>query len=159
MGAALVPTFPNANYVVQRAEWGEAITPNARTRATYLPENLQPIAGRLRLLDGDTRLTPHVRVALSRGHTASHQCVVVEPPGAPPIAFLGDVAPRPVHLERLAWVPSVDVLPLDSLITKASLARWLAETGGLAVLDHEPEVPVGRLTGADERFTWVPVPL
>jgi glyoxylase-like metal-dependent hydrolase (beta-lactamase superfamily II) len=152
-----VPTFPAATYVVQRVEWGEAVTPNLRTRATYLPENLQPVADRLRLLDGDTRLTPHVRVVVTRGHTASHQSVVVEPPGASPIVFLGDVAPRPVHLERVPWVPSVDVLPLDSLTTKASLARWLAETGGLAVLDHEPDVPVGRLVGDGERFSWVPV--
>jgi glyoxylase-like metal-dependent hydrolase (beta-lactamase superfamily II) len=150
------PTFSRARYVVQRQEWADASVPNARTRATYLPENLQPIADRLELLDGDTRLTPHVRSLGSRGHTAGHQCVVVEPPGAVPIVFLGDVAPRPVHLERVAWVPSVDVLPLDSLVTKAGIARWLVESGAL---DHEPDVPVGRLEAAEgERFAWRPEP-
>ncbi len=156
-GGEAVPTFPNAIYVVQRQEWADAISPNLRTRATYLPENLQPVAGQLRLLDGDARISPHVRVRITRGHTTSHQSVVVEPPGAPPIVFLGDVAPRPIHLERVAWVPSVDVLPLDSLTTKASVAHWLAETGALAVLDHEPEVPVGHLVADGERYAWRPV--
>jgi glyoxylase-like metal-dependent hydrolase (beta-lactamase superfamily II) len=156
---AVVPTFPRAAYVVQRQEWAEAAFPNARTKATYLPENLAPTAPQLRLLEGDTRLTGHVRVVVTRGHTAGHQSVIVEPPGAPPIVFLGDVAPRPVHLERIAWVPAVDVLPLDSLVTKAGLARWLAETGALVVLDHEPDEPVGRLeAGEGGRFRWVPEP-
>lgn len=155
-----VPSFPRARYLVQRQEWADASQPNLRTRATYLPENLQPMVAGLDLLDGDTRLTPHVRTIVSRGHTAGHQCVVVEPPGAAPIVFLGDVAPRPVHLERVAWVPAVDVLPLDSLVTKAGLARWLVETGALVVLDHEPEVPVGRLEPADgDRFAWRPEPV
>lgn len=152
-----VPTFPNATYVVQRQEWADAITPNVRTRATYLPENLKPIAPSLRLLDGDARITPSVQVRVTRGHTPAHQSVLVEPPGGPPLLFLGDVAPRPVHLERVAWVPSVDVLPLDSLVTKASVAHWLVETRALAVLDHEPEVPVGRLEAVGERFRWQPV--
>jgi glyoxylase-like metal-dependent hydrolase (beta-lactamase superfamily II) len=152
------PTFPRARYVVQRQEWADAAVPNVRTRATYLPENLAPLEDRLWLLDGDTRLSPHLRAQVTRGHTAGHQSLIVEPPGAPPIVFLGDVAPRPVHLERVAWVPAVDVLPLDSLVTKAGVARWLVEAGALVVLDHEPDVPLGRLEiGEEGRFAWRPV--
>src|SRR2546429_6435667 len=33
---ALVPTFPNAEYLIVRDEWEAAIAPNERTRATYL---------------------------------------------------------------------------------------------------------------------------
>jgi glyoxylase-like metal-dependent hydrolase (beta-lactamase superfamily II) len=152
-----VPTFPRATYVVQRQEWADAAFPNARTRATYLAENLAPATRRLRLLDGDTRLTEHVRTIVTRGHTAGHQSVVVEPPGGPPIVFLGDVAPRPVHLERIAWVPAVDVLPLESLVTKAGIARWLAESGATVALDHEPDVPVGRLVAGGDRYRWAPL--
>lgn len=155
-GGYLEATFPEATYMVQRIEWSEALFPNERTRATYLHENLDPIAPQVELLNGDTRISPHVRTWVTRGHTASHQCVVVEPPGEPPLVFLADLAPRRVHLERLAWIPAVDVLPLDSLETKRAVARWLVESQALCVLQHEPETPVGRLTEGSEGFRWVP---
>ncbi|MCH7778231.1 MAG: MBL fold metallo-hydrolase, partial [Gemmatimonadetes bacterium] len=47
----LVPTFPNARYLIQQGEWRAATQPNERTRATYLQENLLPLkeSGRLEL--------------------------------------------------------------------------------------------------------------
>ena len=44
----IVPTFPNAEYVVQRREYEDAMRPNERTAATYIPINYQPLveAGR-----------------------------------------------------------------------------------------------------------------
>lgn len=52
----LAPAFPRAEYWVQRREWEDANHPNERTRATYLEENLRPLAehgvlGMNRLLD------------------------------------------------------------------------------------------------------------
>ena len=38
------PTFPQARYYMQRGEWEAATHPNERTRATYLSENLLPVA-------------------------------------------------------------------------------------------------------------------
>lgn len=152
----LVSTFPNARYVVQRIEWSEACYPNERTRATYLAENLEPTLPQLTLLEGDTRVSPRVRTVVARGHTQSHQIVVLEPLGAPPIVFLADLYPRAVHLERVSWVPAVDVLPLDSLMTKRSVAQWLVETGAMCVLQHEPDRPVGRLVAEGKGFRLLP---
>ncbi len=39
----VVPTFPNATYLMQRLELADATYPNERTRATYLCENFLPL--------------------------------------------------------------------------------------------------------------------
>ena len=55
-----VPAFPRARYVIQQAEWDAATHPNERTRATYLVENLDPVAasGQLELIAGEEFPTP-----------------------------------------------------------------------------------------------------
>ncbi|MEO1166020.1 MAG: MBL fold metallo-hydrolase [Chloroflexota bacterium] len=52
----LQATFPNAEYVTQRREYEDAMQPNERTAATYIPDNYHPLVetGQMRLLDGKT---------------------------------------------------------------------------------------------------------
>lgn len=68
------PYFPNAEYLLQRAEYDalDALNPELRETLT------DPLAaaGRLRLLDGDTPLRSGRAVA-TPGHTPGHQSVLV----------------------------------------------------------------------------------
>ncbi|MET8089215.1 MBL fold metallo-hydrolase [Micromonospora sp. NPDC005220] len=69
------PYFPNASYLVQRAEIDAAETLNP-----WLPAGLiAPLrtAGQLRVVDGETALTPAVRLLPTPGHTPGHQSVLV----------------------------------------------------------------------------------
>jgi glyoxylase-like metal-dependent hydrolase (beta-lactamase superfamily II) len=157
-GDEVVPTFPRARYAAQRIEIADAAYPNERTAATYNAGNLAPLLAHdlVDFLDGDTRLTSRVRTIVTPGHTKSHQCVVLEPAEAPPIVFLADLAPLAIHLERVAWVPALDVLPLDSLETKRAMSHWLTETEALCVMQHDAERPVGRLRQAGRHFEFTP---
>lgn len=152
-GDQIVATFPNAEYWVQRLEYADALFPNERTRATYLAENFRPLeeSGQLRLLYGDTRVTPEVRCLVTRGHTRAHQCVVIESGGQVAIC-LGDLAPWAVHFERLAWVPAYDVEPLETIETKRRVRDWALETGAILLFDHDPGVAAGILREQDGRF-------
>lgn len=116
----LAPAFPRAEYWVQRREWEDANHPNERTRATYLEENLRPLAehGVLRLLQGDAEVVPGVRCVLTPGHTPGHQCVAL---GESLAWFLGEVAPIALLLERIAWVPAFDLAPMESIETKRKI--------------------------------------
>ncbi len=151
----LVPTFPQAAYCVQRLELADAMFPNERTRATYLTMNFEPLAqaGQLRVLSGDARLTEHVRVVVTPGHTRAHQCVIVESGGQCAI-YLGDVASWPIHMERLSWVPAYDVEPLVTIETKRKLARWAVEKHVLLIFEHHPTIEAGYLHPTDrpDRF-------
>ncbi|AXK31868.1 MBL fold metallo-hydrolase [Streptomyces armeniacus] len=68
------PYFPNAEYLLQRAEFEAVDALNPQLRET-LTDPLAA-AGRLRLLDGDTRLRAGRTVA-TPGHTPGHQSVLV----------------------------------------------------------------------------------
>ena len=155
----LALTFPRARYYVQRGEWEAATHPNERTRATYLAENLTPLAdaGQLELVDGERRVTDEVTIVPSPGHTADHASVVISSGGETAL-YVGDIAQHTVQLERPAWVSSFDVLPLVSLETKKGLMERAARENALVVAVHCPYPGVGRLAQTPEgRRKWVAV--
>jgi glyoxylase-like metal-dependent hydrolase (beta-lactamase superfamily II) len=153
----LVPTFPNAEYWIQRIEWEEATHPNERTRATYLPENLDPlaVAGQVRLIDGSTEIVPGVRWFSTPGHTRGHGSVLIESAGESAL-FTVDVCPFVAHLERLAWIPGFDVEPLVSLETKRQIVADVLANDRFVIFDHDPDVIAARLVGSPDRWKVEP---
>ncbi|MGN9812075.1 MBL fold metallo-hydrolase [Micromonospora sp. BQ11] len=125
-GAPGRPWFPNADYLVQRAELDtmETINPG-------LPAGLvAPLraAGQLRVVDGDTPLTPGVRLLSTPGHTPGHQSVLVDA-GDERLLFTGDLLVHAVQLVEptLAYAHEVD--PEAARRSRTTLLRDLA--GGL----------------------------
>jgi glyoxylase-like metal-dependent hydrolase (beta-lactamase superfamily II) len=148
-----VPTFPRAEYWVQRLELADARYPNERTRATYLAENFMPLEerGQLRLLYGDTRVTSEVRCVVTRGHTRAHQSVVIES-GEETAIYLGDLASWAILMERLAWVSAFDVEPLETIETKRRIRNWALEENALLIFEHDSRVGMGHLHEADGKY-------
>ncbi|MEU6407757.1 MBL fold metallo-hydrolase [Microbispora sp. NPDC046933] len=81
-----VPAFPNARYVVQRAETEWAAGP---VRELILA----PLGDRLDIVDGDAEFVPGVRVLHTPGHTPGHQCVEVGD-----LVMSGDAVLHPVQV-------------------------------------------------------------
>ncbi len=146
----IVPTFPNAEYVVQRREYEDALKPNERTRATYFAENITPVmeSGQLRLLDGDTELAPGIWGIVTPGHTPGHMAVRFESKGQH-AAFLCDMATYAVHFERLGWMTAYDVEPLVTLETKRIWQQWALENDAIVIFPHDATRPLGRLTQSE----------
>jgi glyoxylase-like metal-dependent hydrolase (beta-lactamase superfamily II) len=156
-GDDLVPTFPNAEYVIMRDEWEAAIAPNERTRATYQAENLTPLSdkGLLRLPDGETKITDEVVVVPTPGHSAGHASVVIVSGGETAV-YIGDIAQATVQLERTAWVSAFDILPLVSMETKKRLVEQAIEDQSLIIAVHAPFPGLGRMTRTPEGYRhWV----
>ena len=141
------PAFPNAAYLVQRREYEDAIRPNERTRATYLPDNYVPLyqSGQLQLLDGDSQIASGLSAIVTPGHTPAHMSVRIESAGQQ-AAFVCDLASLSVQFERLAWMTAFDVEPLVTLETKRRWQGWALETDALLIFPHDAVRPVGRLT-------------
>ena len=94
-----VPTFPNAQYFVQKGEYEHALNPNERDRASYFDSNFVPLeqSGQFRLLEGDQQIVPGVEVVRAPGHNADMQCVKLT--GGGKTAFLlADLVPMTAHL-------------------------------------------------------------
>jgi glyoxylase-like metal-dependent hydrolase (beta-lactamase superfamily II) len=152
------PTFPRAEYWVQRLEWSDAVHPNERTTRTYLPQNLQPLeeSGQLRLLEGDTRVTNEVRCLVTPGHTRAHQSVVIESNGKQAL-YLGDLAPWKENIEKLTWTSAADVTPLENLETKRAIRPWLVEERVLLLFEHDPRIAAGYLHLRGDHYEVEPV--
>jgi glyoxylase-like metal-dependent hydrolase (beta-lactamase superfamily II) len=147
----VVPTFPNARYLIQRGEWDAATHPNERTRATYFSENLLPLeqAGVLELIDGEYSVTPEITVVDTRGHTEDHASVVLSSGGETAI-YIGDMVQHHVQLERTAWVASFDLLPLVSMETKKRIVERAIRERALIVSVHSPFPGLGRMTMTED---------
>jgi glyoxylase-like metal-dependent hydrolase (beta-lactamase superfamily II) len=155
----LALTFPNAEYVIMRGEWEAAQHPNERTRATYLADNLAPLAGsdHLHLIDGEHKVTDDITVVPTPGHTQDHASVVLASGGETAI-YIGDMAQAVVQLERTAWVSSFDVLPLVSMETKKTLMERAIRDGAVIISVHAPFPGLGRMTLTEQNFRkWVPI--
>jgi glyoxylase-like metal-dependent hydrolase (beta-lactamase superfamily II) len=150
-GQTIQPVFPNAEYVVQRREYEDAMHPNERTRATYLPMNYQSLydSGQMRLLDGDTELAPGVYGVITRGHTPAHMSVRFEDSGQHAL-FVCDMASYAIHFERLGWMTGYDVEPLETMECKRRWQKWALDTNAILFFPHDSQRPVGRyVMGSD----------
>ncbi len=144
--SGVIPTFPHARYLVQRAELADASFPNERTAATYLSHNWEPLQ-RAQLLDvvaGDQNLSPSVRTEVIPGHTASIQAVWIEN-GGESLLFLGDTCSWAAHMNRLAWVPAFDLNPMAGIEGKRHLQTEALRRDALLVFQHDSQIVTGRL--------------
>jgi glyoxylase-like metal-dependent hydrolase (beta-lactamase superfamily II) len=155
-GEAVVPSFPNAWFAVQRVEWEDALHNRSHMRTSYRLENLQPLhdSGRLRLLDGDAEVAPGVSVQVTGGHSRGHQCVFVRS-GGETLWLPADICPTPGHF-RPPYNMAYDMEPYETMRVKADLLHRAARDGWLVAFDHEPERKVVRVVQNGERFEAEP---
>ena len=147
--------FPRAAIVAQRAEWAIALGDNPRLVASYVQPELQLVSdwGAEGWAEGERELLPGVFAVPTGGHSAGHQAIVVRAPGAPPLAFFGDLAMRPWSANP-RWVTAFDDFPLTSVEVKAALFRQTADEEWTIVLSHERFHPVGRLVADRDRYRF-----
>src|SRR5246500_3295123 len=82
--------FKHAPFYVQRAELDRA-----RREAPELAGWFDFAGARFELLDGDTDILPGLSVITTPGHTAGHQCAVVQTGNDSPDLLIGDAAYTP----------------------------------------------------------------
>ena len=141
----LLPTFPNARYVAQRAAWEEACEPNERSCRHYRGDDFVPLeeAGQLELIDGRQEVASGVWVEPAPGPAAGHQIAMVETPSGT-VAFLGALVPTLLHLTP-GVVSSADRDPEETVASKHGvLRRAVAHGWQLAPLGSD------RLLAAEE---------
>ncbi len=151
-GGVLELAFPNATYVVQRGELEFARWDNERIRASYFPDNFEPVdeAGKWRLVEGEVELVPGIRLVPTPGHTPHHQSVLVAD-GGETACFLGDVVPTSAHVP-LPWIMGYDVEPLVTLESKRALLGEAVAGEWLVLFEHDPVVVAGRVVEGRRGF-------
>lgn len=140
-----VPTFPRAQYYVQRGEHEHACQPSERDRASYLPENFEPldVTGQWSFLEGDTEIVPGIEVVRVPGHTRDMQCVRISA-GDRIAFFFADMVPTTAHLPY-PWIMGYDLYPLTTLEQKKHWLPQALKQEWLCLFAHDPQMPAAYL--------------
>src|SRR3989304_8571040 len=79
----VVPTFPRAQYIIQKGEWDAANNPDERSKGSYIADDFMPLADtkQIQLINGDTEIENGIRMKLTGGHTKHHQAIIIESEG------------------------------------------------------------------------------
>ena len=134
----VIPTFPKAKYLVQRAAWDEAFSPNERSVPVYGPgvDHLRILneKGMIELLDGDTEVVSGVHTIVTDGYSDGHQVVLVNT-GSERIIYLANLIPTPDHIP-LPYITAFDRYPDQTLAMKKELLDRCEKEGWLMVFAH-----------------------
>ncbi|MCP3902941.1 MAG: MBL fold metallo-hydrolase [Planctomycetes bacterium] len=146
---AAVSSFPNAEIVVQRTEWADALANKSTMTKTYLRSHLDPVADQVRTIDGEAHLAPGLTVWPMPGHTWGQQAVAFRDADGV-VCFPGDVMPTRGHAGP-AFNMGYDMLPYRNMQSKTNLLKRAAEESWRIVIDHEPGDPVVRVEEDPDR--------
>lgn len=149
----VVATFPQARYFVQRGELETARNPHERERASYMPENWEPLvtSGQLETVEGEVEVLRGIRVFPVRGHNDWTQLVEVESGGDRAVYF-ADIIPTTRHL-RPAWVMGYDLYPVELLERKKELLSRAVAEDWVCVFEHDHETPMAHIRDAGGKLT------
>lgn len=137
-------TFKNAKYWSNAAHWEWATQPNARERASFLPENflLLKESGHLNLIDlpddgnylKDSPL--NFDIIFVDGHTDKQMLPVISYKGKK-IVYVADLIPTAGHVP-LVYVMGYDTRPLLTLSEKDEFLKKAVEQDYLLFFEHDP---------------------
>lgn len=145
-------TFPNATHYVQKTHWDWALNPSEKDRASFLRENLEPLAKsrQLRILPGECELFPGFHLPLSDGHTPGLQMVKIQD-ASTTLFYCSDLMPTAAHLP-LPYIMGYDLYPLTTLEEKRRYLSQGCEEDWLIVLEHDAEVDAIRIRKGEKQM-------
>lgn len=131
--------FPNARYHVHRDHFRTATEPNPREQASFLPDNISPIAAssdRLSLVDVNQLVyEPGLEALVMNGHTLGQQLPKMTS-GEQHLVFVADLLPTAQHLP-LVWVMGYDMFPTQTLKEKQEFLEQAAAEQWWLLLEHD----------------------
>ena len=129
--------FPKASYWISRPQWEWATNANPREKASFLKENILPIAesGMLKLFDAPSELFPGFRARIYNGHTQGQAIPFIEFKGKQ-VVFMADIIPTSAHVP-LPYIMSYDTQPLVSLHEKEEFLNESVDKGFVLFFEHD----------------------
>lgn len=150
-----VPTFPNAEYILARPDWDYYRAPERFEPDSDFDRHVVTLErnGQLRLVDGEVRLTPEIRLMPTPGHTPGHMSVVIESGGETAI-FLGDLCHHISQFTHPDWVTTFDTHPSQTPQSRANLFDFALSKDALLICPHAPYPGLGRLDRMETGIQW-----
>jgi len=164
---ALVPRFPNARYLLGRADWEMYFTPEGEQRPLapspfaavnqVMRDRLQAIwdAGQLELIESEFEVAAGVRMIPTPGESPGHTAVRIESNGD--ICWLlGDIVHYIIEFQHIDWLTPVR-RHADAMVAsrKRVLPQVVAENA-LVNWSHAPFPGWGQIRTQGDGYAWLP---
>ena len=151
-GSDLIPQFKNARYLVSKSELAHADSPHERDRASYLPENWQPMrdTGQLEAMP-DRYEIEGITVTTERGHSETVQTWRLDSGGKTLYGF-ADLIPMKAHIS-LPYIAGYDLYPTETLEFKKRILPQAVKEGWYCLFYHEVDHPLCQLVENGGKLT------
>lgn len=143
--SAYRPAFKNAIYWSNEQHWEWAVKPNARERASFLKENIQPIqeSGQLKFIQS-SEFSSDIHIEYVFGHTEAMMLPVINIDGRK-LIFMADLIPSHAHIP-MAWIMGYDMRPLETLKEKERILSKCVEEEIVLFFEHDEKKECATLT-------------
>ncbi len=141
-GGFMEPAFAKAKLYSNSNHWKWATEPNDREKASFLPENIQPIgeSGQLQFIQQDSSFEKaremDFDILFVDGHTEKMMIPHFELDGKT-FVYMADLLPTAGHVP-LPYVMGYDTRPLLTLDEKEKFLDKAATHGYYLILEHDP---------------------
>lgn len=137
--------FPNAKHWVSRQHWEHAMHPNAREKASFLKENLEPIesAGVLHFIE-DGFPFHHLKLEVVYGHTEAQILPIITDIQGQEWMYMADLIPSAHHI-RLPFVMGYDIRPLETMKEKERILRDCIDFNRYLIFEHDVQTAAAEL--------------
>jgi glyoxylase-like metal-dependent hydrolase (beta-lactamase superfamily II) len=152
-----VPTFPNARYLMGRAEFDywRAQQTDAELQLVFA-DSVRPVfeAGLVDLVETDHQVCEEVSLMPTLGHTPGHVSIRISSRGEEALVT-GDFVHHPCQMARPEWAAMVDYDQTASTRTRREMFAKLAGTPTLVIGTHFAAPTAGRVVRDGDAFRLV----
>jgi glyoxylase-like metal-dependent hydrolase (beta-lactamase superfamily II) len=147
--------FPYAVYYVQKKHWEWGQNPSERDKASFFPENFNPIKeqGHLNILDGDTKFDEHINLHVVNGHTPAMQLATVKDESTT-LLYTADLFPTTTHISP-PYIMGYDLFPLTTLDEKKKFLPLISKENWLLFFEHDAFTETCRIQQNEKGFTVI----
>jgi glyoxylase-like metal-dependent hydrolase (beta-lactamase superfamily II) len=159
-------TFPNARYVLPKAEWvfWSAKPERLRPRDAYdeefrrlghtIPETrLMQLRDKLELIEPDVEIVPGIRVSAAPGHTPGYTVIEISS-GGEKLIYIGDLIYDPQDIENSDWYSVFDFDPKEVVVTRNRIFEHAARDGALLMAYHVSFPGLGYVSQHGRGWHW-----
>ena len=144
---AWVPTFPNARYLMGRAEYAHWTGPHGREDLrTVFADSVAPVfdAGLVDLVETDHRICEELSLIPTLGHTPGHVSLRIDSGGEHGL-ITGDFLHHPCQIAHPEWSSTADSDPAEAQRTRERMFAELAGAPVLVLGTHFAGATAGRI--------------
>jgi glyoxylase-like metal-dependent hydrolase (beta-lactamase superfamily II) len=140
-----IPAFKNAVYYVQEKHLNLALNPTERDKASFFPENYEPLINskQLKVVDNVHKFDDFISLIPLNGHTRNMQIVKISDE-KDTLMYLADLIPMSAHIP-LPYIMGYDLFPLVTLEEKRNYLKEIYENNYTVFFEHDPYVEAGKI--------------